>query len=164
MSYFSGRPPGMVVGIVVSDAAAGKKSDICTRGKRFPAYQFMHPKWCPISILFSRGGECSGRISRRLKQWWRIFGGWLRRRQAQCGKREALKLRRQELGNEPQRTQSAKREAEGRNCGTTDREATGENWNVEMGASAVGRGAAGSALCDANVKSEDATPGLLRRS
>ena len=56
MSYFLGRPPGMVMGIVASDAAPGKKSEICTRGKRFPAHQFMHPKWCPISILFSREG------------------------------------------------------------------------------------------------------------
>jgi hypothetical protein len=56
MSYFFGRPPGMVMGIVATDAAAEKKSDICTRGKRFPAYQFMHPKWCPIFILFSMEG------------------------------------------------------------------------------------------------------------
>ena len=56
MGYFSGRPPGMVMGIVASDAAPEKKSDICTRGKRFPAYQFTHPKWCPIFILFSREG------------------------------------------------------------------------------------------------------------
>jgi hypothetical protein len=56
MSYFYGRPPGMVMGIVASDATPGKKSDICTRGKRFPAYQFTHPKWCPIFVLFSREG------------------------------------------------------------------------------------------------------------
>jgi hypothetical protein len=56
MSYFSGRPPGVVMGIVASDATPGKKSDICTREKRFPAHQFTHPKWCPIFILFSRQG------------------------------------------------------------------------------------------------------------
>ena len=56
VSYFSRRPPGMVMWIVASDAAPGKKSDICTRGKRFPAHQFTHPKWCPILILFSRVG------------------------------------------------------------------------------------------------------------
>jgi hypothetical protein len=56
MRYFSGPAPGMVMGIVASDATPGKKSDICTRGKRFPAHQFTHPKWCPIFILFSRDG------------------------------------------------------------------------------------------------------------
>jgi hypothetical protein len=44
------------MGVVASDAVPEKKSDICTRGKGFPAHQFTHPKWCPISILFSWGG------------------------------------------------------------------------------------------------------------
>jgi hypothetical protein len=56
ISYFSGRPPGMVMGIVASDASPGRKSDICTRGVRFPAHQLTHRKWCPILILFSKEG------------------------------------------------------------------------------------------------------------
>jgi hypothetical protein len=56
MRHFYGRLPGMVMGIVVSDATPGKKSDIWTRWKRFRAHQFTHPKWCPIFILFSREG------------------------------------------------------------------------------------------------------------
>jgi hypothetical protein len=44
------------MGIVASDAAPGKKSDICTSGIRFRAHQFTHPKWCPIFVLFSREG------------------------------------------------------------------------------------------------------------
>ncbi len=56
IGYFSRRPPGMVMGIVASDAAPEKKSDICTKGRRFPAHQFTHPKWCPIFVLFSREG------------------------------------------------------------------------------------------------------------
>jgi hypothetical protein len=54
MGYFRGGPPGMVMAIVASDATPVKKSDICTRGRRFPAHQFTHPKWCPIFILFAR--------------------------------------------------------------------------------------------------------------
>jgi hypothetical protein len=45
-----------LMGIVASDTAPWKKSDICTRGKRFPAHQFTQPKWCPIFISFSREG------------------------------------------------------------------------------------------------------------
>ena len=44
MRYFYGQTPGMVMGIVASDATPGKKSDVCTRGRRFPAHQFAHPK------------------------------------------------------------------------------------------------------------------------
>ena len=51
---FFGRRPGMVMGIVVSDVTPEKKSIVHRYGKTFPAYQFTHPKWCPIFILFSR--------------------------------------------------------------------------------------------------------------
>lgn len=52
--FFSGQRPGMVTGIVVSDVAPEKKSIVHRNGKTFPFYQFTHPKWCPIFILFSR--------------------------------------------------------------------------------------------------------------
>jgi hypothetical protein len=52
--YFSGRRPGMVMGILVSDVTPEKKSIVHRNGKAFPSYQFVHPNWCPIFILFSR--------------------------------------------------------------------------------------------------------------
>jgi hypothetical protein len=53
-TFFFGRRPGMVMGILVSDVAAEKKSIVHRFGKTFPTYQFTHPKWCPMFILFSR--------------------------------------------------------------------------------------------------------------
>jgi hypothetical protein len=53
-THFYGRRPGMVMGIVVSDVTPEKKSIVHRYGKTFPSYQFAHPKWCPIFILFSR--------------------------------------------------------------------------------------------------------------
>jgi hypothetical protein len=61
MGYFSGRPPGMVMGTVVSDATPVKKSDISTRGRRFPVHQFTHPKWCPIFRFFPSLGGLAAR-------------------------------------------------------------------------------------------------------
>jgi hypothetical protein len=52
--YFSGQRPGMVMGILVSDVAPEKKSIVHRFGRTFPSYQFVHPKWCPMFILFSR--------------------------------------------------------------------------------------------------------------
>ena len=53
-TFFFGRRPGMVMGIVVSDVAPERKSIVHRYGKTFPSYQFMHARWCPVFILFSR--------------------------------------------------------------------------------------------------------------
>ena len=53
-TYFSGRHPRCVMGVIVSDSAPEKKSVVRRNGRKFPAYDFTNSKWCPICILFSR--------------------------------------------------------------------------------------------------------------
>jgi hypothetical protein len=54
LTFFYGRRSNLVMGVLVSDAEPGKKSIVCRNGKKFAAYEFTNPKWCPIFILFSR--------------------------------------------------------------------------------------------------------------
>jgi hypothetical protein len=56
MGYFSGRPPGMVMGIVASDATPEKKSDICTRGEEIPRSPVHAPKVVPHFYFVLEGG------------------------------------------------------------------------------------------------------------
>jgi hypothetical protein len=54
LTYFRGRHPGCVMGVIVADPSPEKKSAVSRNGRTFQAYDFTNPKWCPIFILFSR--------------------------------------------------------------------------------------------------------------
>lgn len=43
-----------VMGVVIRDLDAVRKSEISKAGHRFNAYELTRPKWCPIFILFSQ--------------------------------------------------------------------------------------------------------------
>jgi hypothetical protein len=53
-AYFYGREPGLVMGVLVSDAEPAKKSIIWRNSRKFVAHEFTNPKWCPIFVLFAR--------------------------------------------------------------------------------------------------------------
>jgi hypothetical protein len=57
-AHFQGRRGACVMGVVIADSQPERTSRVCKEGRQFNAYDFTHPKWCPVFVLFShRDGQ-----------------------------------------------------------------------------------------------------------